>query len=66
MKRLAPVFLVFCVFFAIGSLDADAQQPIFAEIGLNKDIFYAGDYMNIYINVENGGQEINVDEAPAL
>ncbi|MCD6326812.1 hypothetical protein J7M28_04580 [bacterium] len=65
-EATCPVFLVFCAFCAFGSYEADAQEAFLVEVCLNKNIFYAGDYMNININVKNGGQEINVDEAPAL
>ena len=61
MKRLAPVLLVFCAFSVIVSSDAEAQQPIFAELGLSKDIFYAGDYMYLYLNVGNMALDVVVD-----
>jgi len=61
MKRLAPAFLALCALFVFVGAEALAQEPIFVELGLSKDIFYHGDYMHIYLNVGNTGFDVIAD-----
>jgi len=61
MKRLACLLSVVFALLALGSVEVNAQQSAYAELGLNKDVFYPGDYMNIALNVGNNGADVVID-----
>lgn len=62
MKRFTLVLSISLL--AVGwiiALEAGAQGLVTAELGLNRDIYFAGGYIYIYVNVANQGPDVHVD-----